>query len=153
MKRQRLLCLLVVWGLTCSVLGMTQEKGNWRAASTTAKSITGEVAFSNEKIAINFSAYWIAQIRVLEPAEVSAAFDAESGAEGKGDLYRLSIPGSTRFLHKSTLCGSEDVHWAATYVVGHSLQLAFFSGSKMPVFTPDPLANATNLCGTFSYVK
>jgi hypothetical protein len=153
MKRQKLLCVLVGWGLTCSVWGMAQEKGSWRAESSTAKSITGDVGFSNEKISINFSGFWIAQIRVLEPAEVSAAFDAESGAGGSGNLYRLSIPGDKRFLHKSTLCGGEDVQWAATYVVGHSLQLAFFSGSKMPVLTPDALANSTNLCGIFSYVR
>ena len=153
MKRRKLLCLLVVWGLICSVPGVAQEKGNWRATSSTAKAITGDIAFSNEKIAINFSAYWIAQIRALDPAEVIAAFDAESGTAGSGNLYRLSIPGTKRFLHKSTLCGSEDVQWAATYVAGHSLQLAFFSGSKMPVFTRDALANATNLCGSFSYVR
>lgn len=84
---------------------------------------------------------------------MSAAFDAASDAGGGGHLYRLSIPGDKKFLHKNTICGGEDAQWVATYVAGHSLQLAFFSGSKMPVFTPDALANSASLCGTFSYVK
>jgi hypothetical protein len=153
MKRHKLVCVVVGLGLTCSALGSAQEKGDWRAASSTARSITGDVGFSNEKISINFSGFWIAQIRALEPAEISAAFDAASDAGGSGHLYRLSIPGDKRFLHKNTLCASEDTQWVATYVAGHSLQLAFFSGSKMPVFTPDALANSTSLCGTFSYVR
>lgn len=153
MKRLKLLYGIAILGLTCSILGLAQEKGNWRAASSTARSITGDIAFSNEKIAINFASFPIAQIRALTPEEASAAFDVDSNTSGSGNLYRLSIPGSKKFLHKNTLCGDEDAQWAATYVQGHSLQLMFFSTSKMPVFTPDAIANATNLCGTFSYVR
>ena len=40
-----------------------------------------------------------------------------------------------------------------TYVDGKSLQLAFFSGTDMPVLTAEGLATATDLCGTFSYVR
>jgi len=39
----------------------------------------------------------------------------------------------------------------ATYVSGNTLHLAFFSGPKMPVLTPDAIANTTDLCGTFLY--
>jgi hypothetical protein len=41
----------------------------------------------------------------------------------------------------------------ATYVSGKTLQLAFFSGQKSPVFSLDAMANSTDLCGTFSYAK
>jgi hypothetical protein len=134
-------------------LAAAQEKGNWHAASSTARSITGDVTISNQKISINFSGFPIAQIRGLQPSEVGVAFDVDGAAGGSGNLYRLSIPGTTRFLHKNTLCGNEDTQWMATYVVGRSLQLAFFSGQKMPVFTPEAIAASTDLCGTFSYVK
>jgi hypothetical protein len=80
-------------------------------------------------------------------------FPSEGAAGGSGNLYRLRIPGDKRFLHKNTLCGSEDTQWMATYVVGHALHLAFFSGQKMPVFTTDAIANTTDLCGTFYYVR
>ena len=153
MKRQKLLCAIVAWGLTCSLAGVAQEIGSWRAASSTAKAITGDVALSDEKISINYSGFPMAQIRSLKPEEVGAAFDLESGADRSGNLYRLSIPASKRFLHHNTLCGSEDAQWMVTYVAGHDLQLAFFSGEKMPVLTPEAVANSTNLCGTFSYVK
>ena len=140
-------------GLSCSVLGVAQEKGYWRAGSSTARSITGDVGFSSEKISINFATYWIAQIRTLAPEEISAAFGADMNASGSGNLYRLSIPGDKKFLHKSTLCGGADAQWMATYVNGHELQLAFYSGSKPPVMTVDAMANATDLCNVFSYVR
>jgi hypothetical protein len=152
MKR-RTLWAIVVPVLACSLTVAAQEKGIWRAASSTAQSITGDVALSEDKLSINFSGFTMAQIRALEPAELSALFPSESAAGGSGNLYRLRIPADKRFLHKNTLCGSEDTQWMATYVVGHSLHLAFFSGPKMPVFTADAIANTTDLCGTFYYVR
>lgn len=154
MKRRLLLCAVVGWGLACAGVGAAQEKGIWRAVSTTAKSITGDVTFSNEKIAINYSSgYPIAQIRILQPSEITAAFDLDGSPEGSGSLYRLSIPGATRFQHKNTLCGGDDTQWMVTYVSGRSLQVAFFSGQKMPVLTGEAIATSTNLCGTFTYGK
>lgn len=153
MKRDKLLCAVVGSVLACCMNAAAQEKGYWRAASSTAQSITGDVALSDDKISINFSSFTIAQIRGLEPGEVSAIFAAESGAGGGGNLYRLSIPAAKKFLHKNTLCGDEDAQWMVTYVSGHSLHLAFLSGQKMPVFTPDAIANSTDLCGTFTYVR
>ena len=131
-----------------------QEKGEWRAASNTAKGVTGDIAFLGQKIAINFSGFTVAQIRELTPAEVSALFNAEATTDvAPGNLYRTSIPAEKKFLHKNTLCGSEETQWIATFVAGHTLQLAFFSGLAMPVFTPDAIANATSLCGTYTYVR
>jgi hypothetical protein len=40
-----------------------------------------------------------------------------------------------------------------TFVAGRSMQLAFFSGQKPPVFTQEAISNSTDLCGTFSYVR
>jgi hypothetical protein len=128
-----------------------QEQGPWRATSSTAQSITGDVALSDIKILINFYGYPLARIRDLAPAEVSSVFDADSNAGLKGSLYRLSIPSTQKFLHKNTLCGSSDTQWMAAYVGGRTLHLAFFSGQTMPVFTPDAMANTTDLCGVFSY--
>jgi hypothetical protein len=152
MKR-RIFWAIGVPVLACSLTVAAQERGIWRAASSTAQSITGDVALSEDKLSINFSGFTIAQIRALEPGELSAVFAAEGGAGGSGNLYRLRIPGDKKFLHKNTLCGSEDTQWMVTYVAGHSLHLAFFSGPKMPVFTPDAIANTTDLCGTFSYAR
>ena len=152
MKRRILWAIaVVVWA--CSLTTSAQEKGIWRAASTTAQSITGDVALSEDKLSINFSGFTMAQIRALQPAELSALFPSEDAAGGSGNLYRLRIPGDKRFMHKNTLCGSEDTQWMATYVVGHSLHLAFFSGQKAPALTLDSIVNATDLCGIFAYVQ
>jgi hypothetical protein len=130
-----------------------QDQGYWRAASSTAKSITGDVAIADEKIAINFLNFTIARIRGLQLAEASALFDPDGTATGSGSLYRLNVPGEKKFLHKNSLCGSDDTEWMVTYVSGRSLQLAFFSGQKPPVFTSDSLENSTDLCGKFSYLR
>ncbi len=132
--------------------GRAQDRGYWRAVSTTAKSITGDVALSEYKVTINFAAFTIAQIRDLKPEEASAAFPA-SAAGGSGNLYRMSIPRTKQFLHRNTLCGSEDTQWMTTYAAGKSLQVAFFSGETMPVFTAEALKDSPSLCGTFSYVR
>jgi len=153
MKRFKLLSVVFACALSCSLSALAQEAGYWRAESTTAKHITGDVALSDEKISINFSTYWIAQIRTLTPAELSAAFNADANSPGSGNLYRLSIPSSKKLLHKSTLCGGEDTQWLATYSTGRTLQLAFFSTSRMPVLTTEALANNSNLCGVFGYTR
>ncbi|WP_254061689.1 hypothetical protein [Granulicella sp. L60] len=139
--------------LLCTLTAAAQDKGNWRAVSTTARSITGDIGIAEEKVAINFATFTIARIRPLEKAEVSSIFDADSTAPGSASLYRLSIPGDKKFLHKNKLCGDEDTQWMVTYVTGHDLQMALFSGEKPPVFTHDAIANSTALCGTFSYTK
>ncbi len=150
---------LILFGLAagllcaCPLSSSAQDNGNWRAASSTAIAITGDLTISEDKISINFAAFPMAQIRKLEPAEAVAAFNADSSARGSGNLYRLSVPAAKRFLHHNTLCGTEVTQWMATYVVGRDLQVAFFSGAKMPVLTSEALANSTDLCGTFSYAR
>jgi hypothetical protein len=142
---------IAIAALACSLSCSAQEKGYWRAASTTAVSITGDIAIADNRTSINFAAFPSAQIRSLTPAELSAAFDADPGAPGNGHLYRLNVPAEKRFLHKNTLCGTEDTQWMATYVSGRTLLVDFFSGSNPPVLTFDALTNAPNLCGTFTY--
>ena len=136
---------------TCSA--RAQELGYWRAESNTAKSITGDISFGSEKMSINFFLTTIAEIRELKGEEVASVFDvaADSGATGK--LFRVSIPASHIFLHKNKLCGSDETQWVATYVSGKELNVAFFSGAKMPEFSRDSIANSSDLCGTFTYAR
>jgi hypothetical protein len=140
--------------LLCSLTLTAQEKGNWRAASNTARAITGDVVLSDEKLFINFSGFTMSRIRSLEKPEISALFDADSTtADGTAGLYRLDVPATKKFLHKNTLCGSDDTQWMVAYASGRSLQLAFFSSQKPPLLTLDALSNSTDLCGKYSYIK
>ncbi len=150
--RFRLLLAAVV-ALMCSLAAAAQDRGYWRAASSTANAITGDIAISNNKVAINYSNFTLAPIRTLGSAEVAAAFDADVNAGGSGYLYRLNIPADKRFLHHNTLCGTDDTQWMATYVSGRNLQVKFFSGSDQPVFTLDALNNSMAVCGTFTYAR
>jgi hypothetical protein len=152
MKKQLLLLAAASWMLTCSLSGAAQDKGYWRASGSTAGAITGDISISETKLTISYSPFTIAQIRRLDAAEIVAVFDLETTNGGSGNLYRLNIPASRRFLHHNTLCGTEDAQWMVTYSVDRNLQVAFFSGSNLPVMTRDALANSTDLCGTFSYV-
>ena len=153
MKRETLLRTIVGAVFVCCLTAVAQDKGYWRAASSTAKSITGDLALSEEKVAINLSNFTIARIRDLKTAEVAAVFDVDSKAGGNGSLYRLSVPSSKTFLRRNTLCGSEDTQWMVTYAAGRTLDVAFFSGQNPPVFTPEAIANSTEVCGRFSYTR
>src|SRR5215469_6345813 len=131
-----------------SICCSAQQKGYWRAASNTAVSITGDIELSDTKISINFSGFPIAHIRDLSPAETTAVFAAESSGSATGNLYRLNVPASKRFLRHNSLCGSDDVQWMVTSVVERTLYVAFLSGSKTPELTPEAMANSSDLCGT-----
>ena len=151
MKKTTLLGIAAGLLCACSLSAFAQDKGYWRATSSTATAITGDIGISDDKLSINFTPFTIAEIRKLEPAEAVALFSAESGVPGAGFLYRLTVPAAKRFLHHNTLCGSEQTQWMATYATGRELRVAFFSGTKMPEITPDALAHSTALCGTFLY--
>ena len=149
--------LLLAAALACTLLsapfGRTQEKGYWRAASSNAGSITGDIEIADTKISINFTGFTIAQIRRLTPAETSAVFAAEGNGSASGNLYRLNIAANKRFLHHNSICGSDDTQWMVTSVAERTMYVAFFSGANTPEFTPEAMANATDLCGTFTYVR
>lgn len=134
-------------------IATAQEAGLWRAQSANARSITGDVGLSSDRITIDFFTFTMARIRALEPAEMSAAFDADASAPGTGNLYRVSIASSKQLLRHNTLCGSDDTQWMATYIVGRTLHLTFFSGATPPVFTLNALANSSDLCNTFTYTR
>lgn len=131
---------------------VAQESGPWRASSSNARAITGDVVFAPTKITINFTTFTIAQIRSIQTQEVRALFNPDNPIGG-GNVFRVAIPADKRFLHKNTLCGSDDTQWIVTYAEGRTLQVAFFSGTAPPVLSVDALNGASNLCGVFSYVR
>ncbi len=139
--------------LICALSAAAQDKGYWRAAGNTARTITGDVSLADEKIVINFVGFPMVKSRTLEKAEIGALFDADSNAPGDATLYRLNIPAAKKFLNKNTLCGGEDTQWMVTYVSGRALRIAFFSSMKAPIFTFDAISNSTDLCGTFAYAR
>ena len=153
MKKRVLSGVMASLLLAGAVAAAAQDQGGWYAASTTATSITGDIAISKDRVTIDFISYPLASIRTLKPVEVSAVFDADVNAGINGMLYRLKVPAGQRFLHKNTLCGDEDTQWMATYVTGHKLEVAFFSGDDMPVFTFDAISKSPALCGTFAYSR
>jgi hypothetical protein len=131
----------------------TPDRGLWHASSKPAKSVTGDIVFTDYKVTLDFFTYTIANIRTLTPAELAAAFAADPATTSAGTLYRLDIPGGKKFLHGTPLCGAEDTQWIATYTSGRSLELLFFSGNDMPVLTLDALTDAPNLCGRYAYTR
>jgi hypothetical protein len=153
MKRRLFSGVLAGLVLASCAWATAQELGYWRATSSTAMSVTGDVGISDAKLTINFVNFPLVHAADLEPGQVSSVFDADSNAGGKGRLYKVDIPATRKFMHKNTLCGAEDTQWMVTYVEGRTLHLAFFSGQKMPVFTLDAISNSTALCGTYMYTR
>ncbi len=143
--------------LACVLAGGTQAKaqdqGYWRAASTNANAITGDVTIGGSKVTIDFFVFPLAPIRRLKPVEVSSVFDADVNAGINGMLYRLKVAPDQKFMHKNTLCGEEETQWMATYVTGHTLNVAFFSGDDEPVFTFDAMQSSAAKCGVFTYAR
>ena len=153
MKQSKAFAVVVIFALTCITTLAAQEHGNWRAASSTARSITGDLNIATDKITLNFAIFTVSQIRALQPAEIKATFDLDGEPAGTGSLYKLNIPATQKFLKKNSLCGDETTQWMVTWAAGHNLQVAFFSGGPVPLFTPEAIATTTNLCGVFTYVK
>ncbi len=129
------------------------DKGNWRPASKTASSITGPITLSEERLMMGFIPVTIAPIRHAEPAEVSSVFDVPADSNPGGELYRMNISADRQLLHKNVLCGTEDTTYMLTTVSGKTLQVAFFSGGKLPDLKPETIANSNTLCGTFTYSR
>ena len=144
--RFRSLLAAVAAFLAFTLSATAQEDGPWRAASTNARAITGDVIFSPLKVTINFTTFTIAQIRLLKTEEVLALFNPDSPTGG-GNIFRVDIPADKRFLHKNTLCGSESTQWIVTYAQGRDLHIALFSGATVPVLTVDALNDALALAG------
>lgn len=144
---------LIFLASSIHAIAQQPERGYWRAASNTATSVTSDISISETKLNIGFRPYIIAPIRSLKPEEVSAVFDADASAAVLSTVYRLTIPAAQRFEHKNTLCGSDDTHFMVTYVKDKTLQVAFFSGDAVPIFTFDAISHSTSLCGTYTYVR
>jgi hypothetical protein len=136
MNQDRLFGVVMGAVLACCVPATSQELGPWRAANSPAQTITGDVAFSDSRLSIDFSSFPIARIRDLEPGEVSAVFDVDSSAGGRGSLYRLSIPAAKKFMHHNTICGSEDTQWVAAFVPGATCTLRSSPDKKCPCLLP-----------------
>jgi len=152
MKRNLLMLATLVFALMSAAYAQ-EDRGYWRAASSNALAITGDLTIGELKVTINFATFPLAPIRRLKPVEVSSVFDADVRAGVEGSLYRLKVSPAQRFLHKNTLCGDDETQWMATYVSGRQMQVAFFSGDDMPVFAFDAVQKSSALCGTFVYAR
>jgi hypothetical protein len=132
---------------------LAQDKGFWIPESSSAKTITGEISIAETRLTMDYFNFPLGQVRALKPEEAGALFDADVNAPGGGFLYRLAVAADRRFLHKNTLCGSDEVQWMVTWVQGRTLSVAFFSNPNLPVLTMDALAGTSDRCGTFTYSR
>jgi hypothetical protein len=131
----------------------TPDMGYWVPVNSSARTITGELALFPTRLTLNLINFPVAPIHALTPAEIRAVFPGETPDSG-GNLYRVRIPAAQRFLNHNTLCGTDQAEWLVTTLINRQLYVAFFSGTEMPVFTPEALEKSSDLhCGTFSYSR
>jgi hypothetical protein len=153
MMQRTSIAAAVILLLACSLAGVAQDTGYWRASSNTAAKITGDIGINGSKLTLNFNVFPLAEVRTLKPDEVGSVFDVDVNAGYTGILYRVKVPAQRRFVHRNSLCGEEDTEWMATFAAGKTLQVAFFSGQAPPVFAMDAISNSQALCGTYTYVR
>jgi hypothetical protein len=122
----------------------------WRAASTTASSVSGDVTFAPSKIQFqNGQSLPLAVIgRVKNFQATGEAVDAT--------VYRVTAPADLRLLNGNHLCGGGGHSQAVTYIVvwipeappggAPARSMAAFSGKDQPRSDGDPAA-----CGTYNY--
>ena len=88
----RSLFAAVTLALILPLVLVAQDKGEWRAASSNAAAITGDLVLSNTQLTIDLTTFNMASIRAITPAEVSAVFDEDVNTARNRPLYRLSTP-------------------------------------------------------------
>lgn len=130
-----------------------RDLGYWRTAGSMASTVTGDIVIRRSQFTIDYITFPLAPIRALKPQEVSAAFGVVAQPGISGMLYRLRVPATQRFQHKNTLCGDEEAQWMATYARAKKLEVAFFSGDRMPVFTFEAMQESQARCGVFRYKR
>jgi hypothetical protein len=125
----------------------------WSATSTTAMSITGDVAISPADLTMADADYPLTHVATV-PAQQRAAIGQFIAVPepSAADLYRIKIPAARKLHNGNTLCGGDEVTWLlAVSGSGPTMALAFFSGTAQPSLNANALSNNTALCGTFTY--
>ena len=158
---------LICFGFLLTVTTISQAQQDrytkpiqYFAVSTTAMGITGDVGFSDTKLKIRHRIYPLTLVHSLSNSELLDAAKLFSfvgtPTERDGFLFRTSIPRNAPMEGRNTACGSKDVTWLLVEIIGKnrdSLNIAFFSGSKVPDISPASIDTSTDLCGTYSYEK
>jgi len=128
--------------------------GHFRAASNTARTITGDVSL--ERGGLLFASGVVLFTRTLEPRRggdvMARGGDSYAAAAlGPGDLRveLRRVVEQTVPANRTGLCGEERVRFVAlTYEErATSVTLLVFSGEE----APGPMATQSRLCATFSY--
>lgn len=146
--------LILAAGVAAVQSGHAQAAATkWGAISTTAMSITGDVAMSPTGLTMAGTEYPLTHVATV-PAQQRAGigqFIAVTEPTG-ADLYRIKIPGTRKLHNGNTMCGGKDVTWLlAVSGSGPTLALAFFSSAAQPSLDGNALGNSTAVCGTFTY--
>ena len=82
MRNRELLAAVAGLFFACVLPCVAQDSGYWRAASTNANAITGDIVISGSKLTLDFYDFPLSLIRTLTTNEVAAAFDADVNAGG-----------------------------------------------------------------------
>jgi hypothetical protein len=125
----------------------------WSAMSTTAMSITGDIAISANDLTMAGADYPLTHVAAAPTQQRAGIGQVVAITQPTGaDLYRVKIPGALKLQNGNTLCGGKDVTWLVVVSgSGPTLALAFLAGSAQPSLDGSALSNSTALCGTFTY--
>lgn len=118
--------------------GSSALADNYKAASTTAMSITGDISMDD------FSMVF-ANGESLDFAELIADHLMVDGRQVPGSVYSVETPGDPELENGNRLCGNGDVTYVATWSGGQGMTMvAVFTGSEPP-------ASDEQMCGSYLY--
>ncbi len=130
-------------------------EGTWAAASRTAVSITGNVAFTSNKLTILHKDFPLTLVREIDRqhlAEVGKIVDYLR-PPSSARLYRTLISRRSILVNGNTICGpNADAKWILAVADKNELSLAFFSSDSEPKLDYGTVSTGHDLCGTYSYV-
>ncbi len=126
----------------------------WTAVSKTAMGVTGDLLVRPRSVAMAGHTIPLAFLHTLAGAplqQAAALFPVPVNSRLRGALYKVSVPATTSFMRRNTLCGKQRTTFFVLLTDGSDLQLAMFAGRNEPNLSANAVANSTEFCGTYSY--
>ena len=142
--------------VSLSAQGESVRAVPWRADTTTAQGITGDIRLGKDQLAIGARVFPLAFVRDLTRAEAAETADL-IGASGPvaGGLYTIDIPAGTTFRNGNVLCNGATTRIIAverTESARRRLDLVAFEGDREIYFSGWKTVTG-HVCGTFGYSR
>jgi len=141
---------------SASVVAQKSSKQVWIAASQTARSITGDITLTSDKLILAHTTFPLTFVRDVkkEKLEDAGKIVDLSGSPSSARLFKTLVSRHSILLNSNTICGPDaDATWMLAVYNRGTLSLTFFSGAKEPNLDYKAAEASPYICGTYMYVS